>query len=558
MRIADSRRFGRRRFLQRTGFFGLGLIAWAACGGDEEQPRTTLDRTIVSDESNNLVYGPGEAHVVRAELAQAQSGREDRRRSLIAFHHLSDFRIIDEESPLRHEWADDCERPDDVTAFRPQETLSVQSAAALIVAANAIDTSPTSGRAVDFAIHTGNATNNAHYNELRWFIDLMDGKPVHPDSGAIGYQGVQAESPAEAYGNLLESGQRPFTPVGLAFPWYAVAGNRDVLVEGNFVADDKATRFALGAQKLMQLGPAALEEACSTAGAPGTLTDTGIFSDPETVIRGVGSDGNRRILAVGDWIAEHFGTAPSPGPVGHGFAPDAVDSATAHYVVDHGGVGFIVLDTVNRAGFSDGALDEAQFQWLEEQLVARSGEYYDTQGQLVATANQNKLIVIVSHHPPEMMLNPFGTGSDEPRYLGNDLEEKLHRFPNVVLHITGHTLQQRITAKADAADRPRNSYWQVSTGGSVDLPMQGRLLELMDNGDGTLSIFSTVYDSSAPLKPGDADDPTPEDEQDQALLAGISRQLAANDPDADEQAAGLQPSDRNAELLLTAVFDLGA
>ena len=109
----------------------------------------------------------------------------------------------------------------------------------------------------------------------------------------------------------------------------------------------------------------------------------------------------------------------------------------------------------------------------------------------------------------------------------------------MVLHITGHTLQQRITAKADASDEAGRSYWQVTTGGPLDSPMQGRLLEIVDNGDGTLSIFSTVYDSSAPLKPGDADDPTPEDEQDQALLAGISRQLAAGDPDADEQAAGL-------------------
>ena len=118
------------------------------------------------------------------------------------------------------------------------------------------------------------------------------------------------------------------------------------------------------------------------------------------------------MLAVKDWIAEHFGTAPSPGPVGHGFAPEAVDSGMAYYVVDRGGVVFIVLDTVNRAGFSDGGLDEAQFQWLEEQLVARSGEYYDAQGQLVATANPNRLIVIVSHHPPEQMLNPFGPGSE--------------------------------------------------------------------------------------------------------------------------------------------------
>jgi hypothetical protein len=217
---------------------------------------------------------------------------------------------------------------------------------------------------------------------------------------------------------------------------------------------------------------------------------------------------------------------------------------------------FVVLDTVNRAGFSDGSIDEAQFQWLEEQLVARSSEYYDSQGRLLATANPDRLIVVVSHHPAEKMLNPFGAGPGGLRFTGIDLEAKLHRFPNVVLHIAGHTMQQRITAKTDTADSLRGSYWQVTTGGPIDSPQQGRLLEIVDNKDGTVSIFSTVYDSSAPLKPGDAKDPTPDDEEDQALLAGIARQIAAEDPHRDPQAGGLQPSDRNAELIVPVSFDL--
>jgi metallophosphoesterase (TIGR03767 family) len=556
MRIGDPRQLSRRRFLERAGYLGLGLLAWTACGGDDERPQTTLDKTIVVDDEGNLVSGPGEPYVVRAELAPAQPGRESQRRALIALHHLSDFRIIDEESPLRYEWSDDCDPPQDATAFRPQEALSVQAAAALIVAANAVSVSPLTRRAVDLAFHTGNATNNAHFNELRWFMDLMDGKPVYPDSGAIGYQGVQTESPVPAFGDLLQTAQRPFTPRGLAFPWYTVIGNRDVLVEGNFVADERATRFAVGAQKLMKLGPDALSEACSTAGAPGSLTAAAIFSDPETVIRGVGSDSNRRVLAPQDWMAEHFASEPIPGPAGHGFAPENVESGKAYYVHDMGAVVFIVLDTVNRAGFADGSLDAKQFEWLEEQMAARSSEYYDEDARLVATANQDRLIVIVSHHPPEKMLNPFASAGGEKRFVGNDLEDKLHRFPNVVLHIAGHILQQRITAKPDPGETGRGSYWQVTTGGALDSPLQGRLLEIADNKDGTVSIFSTVYDSSAPLKPGDAEDPTPEDEQNQALLASVARQLAVEDPQADPQARGLQPSDRNAELIIAAPFDL--
>jgi hypothetical protein len=232
-----------------------------------------------------------------------------------------------------------------------------------------------------------------------------------------------------------------------------------------------------------------------------------------------------------------------------------VESGRAYYVLDQGGVVFIVLDTVNRAGFSDGSIDGAQFQWLEGQLAARSSSYYDPRGTRVATINPDRVVVVVSHHAPDRMLNPFvGEGGGE-RFTGNDLEEMLHRFPNVVLHVTGHALQQRITARPDVSDSGRGSYWEVATAGPLDWPMQGRLLEIVDNRDGTLSIFSTVYDSSAPMKPGDADDPTPEDGLDQSLLAAVGRQIAFEDPQRDADAAGLQPSDRNAELIVAAPFD---
>src|SRR5207249_2555875 len=114
--------------------------------------------------------------------------------------------------------------------------------------------------------------------------------------------------------------------------------------------------------------------------------------------------------------------------------------------------------------------------------------------------------------------NPFpGTNAQERRYQGPELEALLHRFPNVVLHIAGHTLQHRINPRPFAGD-PSRAYWELTTGEPLDLPMQGRLLEVVDNGDGTISIFSTVYDSAAPLNPGDAVDLTPDDGDNQLLL----------------------------------------
>jgi metallophosphoesterase (TIGR03767 family) len=531
-------------------------VGWAACGGGDEEgePATTLDRTIALDAEGNPVYAAGEPYLVRTDVRQAQAGRETRRRSLSVFHHLSDFRILDEESPLRSEWSDLCEPPPNPTAFRPQETLSVQVAEALFAAANAIDRSTVTSRPVDFAFHTGNALDNAQYNELRWFLALMDAQPIYPDSGAIGYQGVQTESPAPAYGVLLEQAQRPFTPVGLKYPWYAVVGNRDVLAQGNFAYSENSNRFAVGAQKVMGLGADALAEACSnseTLLGPGSSAT--IFNDPDTRIRGVGSDANRRLLSLKQWMAEHFAGAEFPGPTGHGFSLQDLQSETPYYVVDAGSVHFIVLNTTNPGGYSSGSIGAAQYSWLEEQLIARSSQYTAVDGSLQTTANADRLIVIVSHHGLDSLDNPFpGIDPEEARVRGPEFESLLHRYPNVVLHVAGHSMTNAIRQRSSASGA---SYWEITTGAPLQAPMQGRLIEITDNRDGTLSIFSTVYDSAAPLNPGDAVDPTPDDGINQRLLAAVARQLALADRQRDPDAAGLAPSDRNAELLIAAPFD---
>lgn len=548
-------RLSRRAVLLRGSSLAAALALYAACRGGTPAPPTTLGRTIVRDAEGNLTYGPGEPYVVRTDLAQARTGRERRRRPILTFHHLSDFRILDEESPLRSEWADSCDPPVP-SAFRPQETLSVQAAEALIAAANAHRVSPATGAPATFAIHTGNAADNAQYNELRWFLDLMDGRPVYPDSGAIGYQGVQTAPADPSYGDSLTLAQRAFQPEGLAYPWYAVLGNRDVLIQGNVPPTEATQRFVSGAQKLMALGPDALAEACSGSEAllgPGSSST--IFNDPETVIRGVGSDSNRRFLSRTDWIAEHFATNQAPGPPGHGFPAEAATSGLAYYTFERGGVSFIVLDTVNPGGFAAGSIDSAQLAWLEHELIARSSSYLDGAGQPVVTGNPDRLVVVVSHHPLDGMTNPFPDADGSARLPGASLDAVLHRFPNVILHLAGHDLAHRITARPDPAG-PGHAYWEITTGSPLDVPLQGRLIDITDNGDGTMSIFSTVYDSLAPLNPGDAEDPTPDDGVNQRLLAALARQLAYGDPQADPAAAGLAPSDRNAEMVIQAPFDL--
>jgi hypothetical protein len=231
-----------------------------------------------------------------------------------------------------------------------------------------------------------------------------------------------------------------------------------------------------------------------------------------------------------------------------------VDTETAYYVVEVGAVHFVVLDTVNPGGFGAGSIGAVQLSWLEEQLITRSSRFLGADGSQQTTANPDRLIVVVSHHGVGQMDNPFpGTDPADQRFRGPQLEAMLQRFPNVVLHIAGHSLRNAINLRSPPGG---SGYWEITTGSSLEAPMQGRLIEIIDNRDGTLSVFSTVYDSAAPLNPGDAEDPTPDDGINQRLLAAVARQLAMADGQRDSDAGGLAASDRNAELLAPAPFDM--
>lgn len=552
------RRTGRRGFLRGAGFLSAGVaLAWTlGCGGGRRSPRTTLDGTILVGEDGTLLAAPGEPYEVRTELSEASVGRADSRRSLVVFHHFADFGLLDEESPLRGEWQDSCPEPLSTSAFRPQETLTAQAAASLIRGANRADRSPVTDRAVDFVMHSGNAIDNAQYNELRWFLELMDGIRVQPDSGGPGYEGVQSESPDARLPDLLAQAQLPFTPQGIRYPWYTALGNRDVLAQGNFPPGDASRQIAVGQEKIIDLSPEGKAEVCED---PSILLDPerteAIFADEETDVRVVTADADRRLISLQEWMDEMFAGNMSPGPVGHGLTQRNLDDGVAYYAFEHGPLAFIVLDTVNLSGFATGSIDASQFDWLEDELRARSSNYFDAQGQPSVNDVEDRLMVVVSHHPRDLLNNPLPDPSGEERVLGDELEALLHRFPNVIAHVTGHSLTNRITARPDP-ERRGGQYWEIRTTSPAVFPMQGRLLEVTDNGDGTISLFSTMYDLDVSIDPRDADDPSDGDDGNEGELAAAARSVAAQDPQRDPEAAGLAASDRNAELLLRAPFDL--
>ena len=89
---------------------------------------------------------------------------------------------------------------------------------------------------------------------------------------------------------------------------------------------------------------------------------------------------------------------------------------------------------------------------------------------------------------------------------------------------------------------------EIVTASEVDWPVQSRLLELMDNRDGTLSIFGTLIDQGRPIAPPRAG--TPAARFGRSALAAIGRSFSFNDPQSETNGGPGAPPDRNVELLL--------
>jgi hypothetical protein len=74
-----------------------------------------------------------------------------------------------------------------------------------------------------------------------------------------------------------------------------------------------------------------------------------------------------------------------------------------------------------------------------------------------------------------------------------DVEALVASYPQVIGWLVGHSHDNRIRPIAGAdADHP--GYWEIMTSAMADWPLQSRIVEIVDNGDGTLSIFATTVD----------------------------------------------------------------
>lgn len=180
---------------------------------------------------------------------------------------------------------------------------------------------------------------------------------------------------------------------------------------------------------------------------------------------------------AGPSAALHFPPRTGGRPFGQGFTLENLERGTAYYVHDgFPGARLVVLDTANTGGFYEGSAGAAQLAWLEDRLAEVHARSFDRDGSLVEREGEDRLVVLFSHHGldtltnPSSLPNPLEPGeADLPRALAPEVEALLHRFPNVVVWVNGHTHESRIHPRPDPEGKTAG-FWEVTTCAVMDWP----------------------------------------------------------------------------------------
>ena len=446
------------------------------------------------------------------------------------------------------------------------------------------------------------AAEGARYTGVQDYDDYPAGAPATPL-----YYDPDEPTPPDwgdwpEYDGLMDRAQQiTIEPEGLDVPFYITNGNHDVLAQGNEDAIRAFEDIATGCFKALATTNDPTQSPDPDPSHLLSAANVGMLVAPDPRRQYVSKPQIKQIYGASDEGSEDDD---------HGFAhvdsaEEAASNGSASYYAwdpdQTPGLRFVSIDTNSEGGqtaesivpgqpatpgSSNGNIDDPQFQWLKRELAAAK--------------QRDQVVVIFGHHPVRSMnaqirdeqaapctvndehghdINPgcdldprlsdddpntpgvgcLHNGTDEHNDTcpGGDGQhesfiELLDQFPNVVAYVPGHTHEHRLTPFL----RPDGTtWWEVNTSAVVDPPNQSRLVELMDNRDGTLSIWNTVVDHAAPATapPDCPDGPTPQPDCaagfDHHDLASIGRTVSYNDPDNDFSGWG-RPIDRNAELLL--------
>lgn len=472
---------------------------------------TTLDRTVlpvavpstspailpyeVSLYSNNgygnWEYGDGLGYEKRLDLLSPLYNNTTGTNSgkLLRFFDMTDIHISDEETPAQAIYYG--YMGGESSGYSPVMLSTTQVLDAAVQTINALHKE----EPFDFGISLGDAANNEQYNEIRWYIDVLDGKTINPDSGV---KDDPVPGPLNDY-------QDEYKAAGLntSIPWYQVLGNHDHNWIGTNPPDDYLKANYTG-EYILNMGniftnPNGTKSRGLYMGSIdgrtvyGDIIGVGNVSDFRTPPKVLAADPDRRVLSVSEWMGEFFNTTSHP--MGHGFNRSDAEEGIAYYSFEPTPdmpIKVIVLDDTQPAtdadagGYGHGSLDQKQFDWLVSEL---------DQGQA-----DGKLMIIAAHIP----VGVEGSGSSLDEYMAwssvaeiseQQLLDKLHEYPNLILWIAGHRHFNTITPQVSPdPDHPELGFWEVETSSLRDFPQQFRTFDIVRNSDNTISIFTTNVD----------------------------------------------------------------
>ncbi|MEO8415976.1 MAG: TIGR03768 family metallophosphoesterase, partial [Ginsengibacter sp.] len=419
-----------------------------------EKVYTTVERTIIPINSYALplliapndvakfsqygfgiwAYGPGVPYQKRVDLMQAgyTGDNVSNAASLLHFFSISDIHITDKESPAEaiyygYKW-------NIISGYSPAMLYSTHMLNAAVITINSLHKT----KPFDFGLSLGDAINSSQYNELRWYIDVMDGKLINPDSGI-------KDDPNPGPNNDY---QDKYKAVGLtqSIKWYQALGNHDHLWMGMFPPDANVREKMTGST-ILELGNIFTDKTgLASRGyymgsidgktVNGDIIGAGpasVFTIPPTVP----ADMNRYPLAKKDVIVEFLNSTSQP--AGHGFTPAMAAAGFANYTFDPIAdlpITVIVLDNTNNGdkpatdAYGKGFIDKERYDWLIAAMDKAQAE--------------GKLMIIAAHIPIKVKLDPTTflgqamTWSKDSYKNEDALLAKLHTYPNLILWISGH------------------------------------------------------------------------------------------------------------------------